>query len=305
MTKQAVRIVTIDDDPDDQEILRRILEDIPEWQVDYRAFLDPHEAIAALREEDADLIFLDYRLGEWTGLAVLQNLRATGIHSPVIFLTGQGDEQVAVEAMHAGAADYMVKHALSINSLRRASATALKRAELERSLREHRENLERTNADLAQRNEAMRSFHHVLSHELRNPAGAALASAQMLLDDPNAGTTAEQREFLEIIESSCQQLLVQIQDLLDLSRMETGKLSVRPQQADLGRVVRQAVVAMGGRAAEQGITLSCSVAEELPSVNVDRDRIAQVINNLLGNALKFTPAGGSVQVRVTCAATEN
>jgi signal transduction histidine kinase len=87
--------------------------------------------------------------------------------------------------------------------------------------------------------------------------------------------------------------------------METGKLSVRPQQADLGRVVRQAVVAMGGRAAEQGITLSCSVAEELPSVNVDRDRIAQVINNLLGNALKFTPAGGSVQVRVTCAATEN
>ncbi|HEX5051257.1 MAG TPA: hybrid sensor histidine kinase/response regulator [Planctomycetota bacterium] len=304
MEPRLLKIAAIEHDPGDQLILRRLLAAVPEWLLRYTGYEDADDALLRLPEDPPDLVFLDYLLGARNGLQVLRELRQAGIEAPVILLTGNGDENVAVQAMQAGAADYIVKTALSVNCLRRAANTALNQSDLQRKLYQQREHLERSNEELLRRNEAIRGFHHLLSHELRGPTAAAMNSAELLLDGSFGELNEQQREFVTIIENSCQQILVQIQDLLDVSRMETGKLSLRRQPTDLASFVERTVKAVTPAAQSQAIQLECETAADLPELEVDRERIGQVLHNLLNNALKFTPPEGTIRVSLARDAAE-
>ncbi|MBL8730284.1 MAG: hybrid sensor histidine kinase/response regulator [Planctomycetes bacterium] len=291
-------MAAIEDDAVDQLILRRLLDAVPEWRVQLTGYADPVQALQQLPQDPPDLIFLDYQLGACNGVQFLQQLRQADVDSPVILLTGNDDRNIAVQAMQAGASDYITKHALSVNCLRRAASTALAQSALEYKLRTQREHLEQTNQELTRRNKEIRGFHHMLSHELRSPAGAALTAAELLLDGSLGDLNDEQREFVAIIEGSCHQILVQIQDLLDISRLETGKLSLRARPTDLAKLAQRAVAVLTPTAQSQAIKVECNVADDLPELAVDQERIGQVLNNLLNNALKFTPPEGTIRVTV-------
>jgi signal transduction histidine kinase len=298
MEPRVLKIAAIEDDAVDQLILRRLLDAIPEWRVELTGYDEPTGALQQLAQDPPDLIFLDHELGTCDGVQFLQELRQAGVDSPVILLTGTSERNIAVQAMQAGAADYISKHALSVNCLRRAVSTALAQSELERRLRTQREELEHTNQELTRRNSEIRGFHHMLSHELRSPAGAALTAADLLLDGTLGSLNDEQREFVTIIESSCQQILVQIQDLLDISRLETGKLALRPRNVDLAKLAERAVTVLIPTAQSQAIVIEFLAARDLPDLAIDQERIGQVLNNLLNNALKFTPPEGKIRVTV-------
>ncbi len=107
------RYIVIDDDPGDIEILRRHLEQISAGTAEVTEFREPESALAELQFRDVDLIFIDYVLGEQTGLEVFQAIRDLGCDCPAVILTGQGSESIAVEAMKAGVADYIVKGSLT------------------------------------------------------------------------------------------------------------------------------------------------------------------------------------------------
>lgn len=298
MEPRVLKVAAIEDDAVDQLILRRLLDAIPEWQVELAGYVDAAEAMQHLAHDPPDLIFLDYQEGAYTVVQFLHDLRQADVDSPVILLTGNDNRDIAVQAMQAGASDYITKHALSVNCLRRAASTALAQSELERRLRMQREHLEQTNQELTRRNKEIRGFHHMLSHELRSPAGAALTAAELLLDGSLGVLNAEQREFVTIIEGSCQQILVQIKDLLDISRLETGKLTLRSRPTDLAQLARRAVMVLTPIAQSQAVTVTCQAGADLPELAVDQDRIGQVLNNLLNNALKFTPPEGTIRVSV-------
>ncbi len=304
MQSRVLKVAAIENDAVDQLILRRLLHAIPEWQVELTGYVDAGEALRNLPQNPPDLIFLDYQLGSHTGLQFLQELRQSGVDSPAILLTGHDDKNIAVQAMQAGAADYITKHTLSVNCLRRAAATALVQSALEYKLRAQREHLEQTNQELTRRNQEIRGFHHMLSHELRSPAGAALTAAELLLDGTLGGLNDEQREFVTIIESSAQQILVQIQDLLDISRLETGKLTLRSRPTNLVKLVERAVTVLTPTAQSLAIHVECHTGSDLPEMPVDQERIGQVLNNLLHNALKFTPPEGAIRVTVDRDATD-
>ena len=106
MSGQTLKILLIDDNPADAELLRRLLNKIPEFQVEFAHCLDAESGQQALAAEKTDCLLLDYRLGEQDGLEVLASIRALGNDVPVIVLTGAGNESVAVEAMKRGAQDY-------------------------------------------------------------------------------------------------------------------------------------------------------------------------------------------------------
>ena len=140
----------------------------------------------------------------------------------------------------------------------------------------------------------------VVSHDLRNPVGTIAAAAELLADVP---LPAEARgEHLEIIQRAADRINRLIQDLLDVAQIEAGRLSVWQKPVETEEMLDEAVASARARADEEEVRLCVDVEPHLPSVDADRDRILQVLSNLIVNALKFTPAGG--EVRVTASASE-
>lgn len=291
-------MLAIDDNASDLDVLRRLIRRIPSWEVELRTSNDPMEALALLQDRPADVVLVDYRLGAVNGVQLLEQARQNGFEGAYIVLTGQGDERVAAQAMRSGASDYMPKEDLTIPSLQRAIGNALERSRLQIALGEHRRRLEWANRDLQRRNSEIQSFYHTLSHELKTPLTSAREFVSILMEGLAGPLTATQIEYLGFVKESCDQMRVCLNDILDVTRMETGRLSLRPGRQDIAALVRRTVKSFASRSAEANITLHEHVAAGIPEANVDPHRIAQVLGNLVDNALKFTAEGGAVEIQV-------
>lgn len=140
-------------------------------------------------------------------------------------------------------------------------------------------------------------FIALVSHELRTPLTSICGYLELLLqDDVMADLPAAQLNWLQVIDRNAERLLRLVEDLLLTAQASAGNLALEKAELDVAAVVAQAVQAGTPVAAARGISLTCS-AEPLPLTSGDRLRIGQVVDNLVSNALKFTPAGGSVEVR--------
>jgi PAS domain S-box-containing protein len=140
-------------------------------------------------------------------------------------------------------------------------------------------------------------FIALVSHELRTPLTSICGYLELLLqDDVMAELPAAQMNWLEVIDRNAERLLRLVEDLLLTAQASAGNLALEQGELDIASIIEQAVQASGPVAAARSITLTCST-ETLPPASGDRLRIGQVIDNLISNALKFTPAGGTVDVR--------
>lgn len=138
----------------------------------------------------------------------------------------------------------------------------------------------------------------IVAHDLRSPLNSILIASDILrAAEPSAGNRSD--ELAEVILRSALRMDGLIQDLLDIARMEAGHLSIEAERLSAVRIVTDAVGAEHVLAASDRIDLRVDVADTLPEVWADRDRLLQVFDNLIGNALKFTPRGGRVTVGAT------
>jgi len=153
-----------------------------------------------------------------------------------------------------------------------------------------------------QQNEQLRAadqlkdeFVALISHDLRTPLTSIMGYLELTMDDTTL--TEEQRGYLEVVERNSQRLLHLVNDLLFVARLEAGQLELYPADLDFAATVRQAVEEAKPRARAKGVGLTCDV-EDVPAVSADKGRMFQLLDNLVSNAIKFTPEGGSVVVRV-------
>ena len=137
-----------------------------------------------------------------------------------------------------------------------------------------------------------------MSHELRTPLNAIIGFSEVLLERMFGEINTKQKEYLQDILGSGRHLLSLINDILDISKVEAGRMELQPGEFDLRFVLQNAVSLVRERATRQGITLSLDLAPRIGMIEADERRVKQILFNLLSNALKFTPAGG----RVTLAA---
>ena len=141
-----------------------------------------------------------------------------------------------------------------------------------------------------------RFLSHV-SHELRSPLAVIHQFVTILTDGLAGGLNPEQREYLEITLRNTNQLRSMIADLLEVTRAQTGKLSIEPQSTSMSELISQTIDAFRMAAAAKGVALSADLPSHLPPVYADPGRVRQILVNLIDNAIKFTPSGGSITVR--------
>jgi len=293
-----VSVLLIDDDKDDYFLTKELVGDIPggRFTLDWASTYDA--GLRAICGGTHDVYLLDYRLGAKTGIDLLKEADSHGYSGPVILLTGQGQSRTDLEALDAGADDYLEKTGLTPAILERAMRYALVQhraaTELERKVHERTEELAEANEALREANRRKDEFLSTLGHELRNPLAPILNGLEIMrLAADNPESITRQRERLE---RQVAQMTRLVEDLLDVSRITTGKLRLNREPLTLQQVVESALEISRPHLEKSRIVLSVNLPAEPVSLLADRVRLAQVFSNLLNNAAKYTEAGGRVSL---------
>ncbi len=170
--------------------------------------------------------------------------------------------------------------------------------QLEEQLRRKNEELEEQNRRVQKANRLKSEFLANMSHELRTPLNGIIGFAELMHDEKVGPVSADHKEYLGDILTSSRHLLQLINDVLDLAKVESGKLEFRPERVDLRKLVGEVRDIVRTLTAQKRIQLTCEVDSTLEAVMIDPGKLKQVLYNYLSNALKFTPDAGTVVVRV-------
>jgi signal transduction histidine kinase len=286
MDPQTTNVLLIEDNPGDADLVRlRLVEGNSTVNVNCVNRLS--EGLAALTRETPSVVLLDLSLPDSHGAETFRRVLEHAPNVPVVVLSGQDDEALAIKAVHQGVQDYLIKGNLSSKHLERAIRYAVERQGLLRALEiSQKQQLEFKNQFLS----------HV-SHELRTPLTCIHQYVTLLLDGLAGSLAPEQSDHLKTVLKSVNQLHAMIRDLLEATRAESGKLRVEPRCIALGELVRQTAAMLRPMADEKKVGLEIGLDQRLPLVHADPDRVLEVLINLVDNAIKFTPPEGSVMVQ--------
>src|SRR5690349_20478734 len=269
------------------------------------------EAVDLLTKADYDLVLTDLHMEGGDGLSVLSQIRRNAPLTISVVLTGFASVESAIAALQEGAYDYLIKpcdiesmkHTIRRGVEHRRLMLAEQKAradleqlnlDLERRIIERTAELTRLNAELADANRAKDVFLATLSHELRTPLTPVVGWIKLLRSGNLDAKSVSQA--LDAIERNAWLQARLIDDLLDTSRIATGKLQFEPRPIDLNVAVKAALETVRGSAAARNIDLSINLSPAILVVMGEPVRLQQIAWNLLSNAIKFTEPGGKVTV---------
>jgi signal transduction histidine kinase len=286
MRKSPIRILVIEDNTADVRLLREMFGKEPAGSFEMTHVVRMSEGISHLAKGTTDIVLVDMGLPDEHGLATVRRAKAAAPAVPVIVLTGLDDETLASEALQAGAEDYLIKGQIESRALPRALRHAIERRRMQ------------AEADHIQTHQVQvrEEFLSHVSHELRSPLTAIYQFVTILIDGLSGELNPKQHQNLAIVLRNVDQLRRMIDDLLEITRLQSGRLVVELQSTSITEAIAYAVSTLGGSAARKGLTLTSDPEIRLPLVFADQARLRQVIVTLLDNAIKFTPSGGSVTV---------
>jgi signal transduction histidine kinase len=309
--ERTLAVLIVDDDQVDRMALRRALIAAGLDVVISEAF-EADAAIQSIESKEYDCIFLDYNLPGKNGLTLVRQIRQQGIKTPLIVLTGQGDEQTAVALMKAGASDYLPKSKLSAETISRLvrSAILVYQAELiieqanqrtrdknqlleqqNRELARQRQQIHQQNLQLQEVSRLKSEFLATMSHELRTPLNAIIGFSQILLNRSNNPLSQVQRDMLDRVLANGRNLLELINDILAFSKIEAGRLALEPESIDLAQLVNQTSEELRSLADRKALQLQVDIDLSNPQIVNDAARLREVLVNLISNAIKFTERG--------------
>src|ERR1700731_1371476 len=286
MKEKALQVLVVEDNAGDVRLLREVFSKERPDSFELTHLLRMSEAVIHLAKGGVDIILLDMGLPDGHGLDTVRRAHAVAPSVPVIVLTGLDDEALASEAMKEGAQDYLIKGQIENRALPRALRHAIERHRMQ------------TETDLIRTHQMQfqDEFLSHVSHELRSPLTAIYQFVTILLDKLAGELNREQHEYLQIVLRNVKQLQSMINDLLEVTRVQAGKLSIELQRTSVSDAINYTIHTLQGAATAKGISLSSDMDCQLLSANADPTRVQQILIVLVDNAIKFTPAGGAVKV---------
>jgi signal transduction histidine kinase/HPt (histidine-containing phosphotransfer) domain-containing protein len=294
---QSLRILVADDDDSTRELLKSLLE-LYGHKVDLAA--DGRAAIDYCQQQLPDLILMDITMPVMDGIAACIVLRERyGPGLPIIMVTAMNDQESVDKSFAAGASDYVYKplnHSLLIQRIRFVMQAGWNLTQLQRTrqeLEQHRQNLElkvvERTAQLEAASKAKSTFLANMSHEIRTPMNAILGLSHVLR---SSRLSEEQHNWLSKMEAAAQHLMSIINDVLDISKIEAGKMQLDVTDFNLHDVLRNVLDLTADKIRGKGLEMHLDIDPDIPTrLRGDAQRLSQILLNFTSNAAKFTEQG--------------
>jgi len=282
MTEAAERrnIMVVDDTPANLNFMHKMLQ-----SKDYHVltFPDGEKALNAAAKNPPDLVFLDIKMPGMDGFEVCNRLKADAALKdiPVIFISALAETKHKVKAFAAGGVDYVTKpfQFEEVN------------ARMETHLR-----LRGLQLELQALNDYKNHFLGMAAHDLRTPLAAIMGFCELLANQLVPTLTDKQTKFFDMMLDSCKSMTDMINDLLDVSAIESGHININRQMVDITVPIIKSVEINRMFASPKNMSIAISCPDQLPLVFADADRIGQVIDNLLSNAIKYSRPGTDISL---------
>ncbi len=309
MDRPAVKILIVEDSAEDRYVFRRKLQSSDVYHFTIAEASTGAEGMISCGDFQPDCILLDYNLPDLNGVEFITRLhkKFAGAEPAIVMLTGLGSETLAVEALKAGAQDYLVK-GLAHDRIFQAISNAIENVSQRRELKTQAEQVqillqerESLILELEQRAEALAEvdrrkdvFLATLAHELRNPL-APIRSSMDILKYKYAGDS-DVGEIRQVIERQVEHLTRLVNDLTDVARISSGKVELKPEVISLTEVMSRAVEICGDLLDHNHHRIQVSSPKEEVLLKADPVRIVQILVNILANACKYTFHPGTIHL---------
>jgi signal transduction histidine kinase len=276
-TDSVKTLLIIEDNPGDARLLREMLNEGSAYLAELLLAGTMAEAEKCLRDGAVDIILMDLGLPDSEGLAAIRRVRAAAPGIPLVVLTGMDDEAMAAQSLQEGAQDYLIKGQIETRGLLRALRYATERKRLERLKDE---------------------FVSTVSHELRTPLTSIAGSLGLLMGKVAGELSKPAARLLEIAHNNSERLVRLVNDILDIEKLESGRVAFNLRRVEVRVLIKQAVEEIKNFAAAGGVDVQVDGGDAAAYVRADSDRLVQVMTNLLSNAVKFSAPESTVIVTV-------
>lgn len=285
MDQKLIKILLIEDNPDDALLIRKALSGPSDdaLEMNLRFEIEWAESlkggIERLEKGTFNIILLDLGLPDSYGLDSIEKLHSEA-DIPIVVLTGLNDGQMGMKALRKGAQDFLVKERALNNLLLRSVCYAIERHKIHKEMNEMRE-----------------EFITVLTHDLKSPVASILGYAE-LIADPESGEISDRKlEYAQNIQHSGARLLNSINNIVETSKIEAGQMKIMFENFLISDLLKELRITFEPLAIKNKINLDFSCPEGT-SIYADIGKIREIFQNLISNALRYTPKGGTISIKV-------
>lgn len=292
---EGKRILVVDDDKTIRDLLYQTLTQFGTFQVELAK--DGEEALRKIKESQFDLVLTDMRMPKMDGLQLVDEIAKRKPEIITVLMSGQATIDSAVEGVRRGASDFVTKPFNLPEMIIRLHKVLEEKQRIKR-LSDFIIALEKSIQELRKLDEIKSEFVSVASHELRTPLAAIKIAVQLILKGKAGAVNETQVKFLSMAERNINHLMNILNDLLNLSRIESGKMVMKFEELDLRGLIEFILSSFKPQVDGKSVKLQVEVPPEGPAIYGDREKVEQILTNLVGNALKFTPEGGEIVISV-------
>jgi len=306
MEKDKLKILVIDFNQQNIIKIKDSLSVISAVSYDVYFIQKEDQVLRKVDEEVFDAILLSYDLpgAEANGLEILSDLQYKELSGPVIMMADRGDEEFATQAMREGAYDYVIRDKgfekgliLVIHNALSAYNAKKERERLQKEIAAKKVELEAANIKLKELDRIKSDFVSNVAHEFRTPLTIIKGNVDLVLKGRLGKVETSQKEMLEGAINVANRLARLVNDLLDISKIESGKMSLKKENADINKIIEESLGVFSKIMNDRKQTLKKELTKDLPCLIGDIDKLTQVFVNIFSNAIKYSPDGGVITVK--------
>ncbi|MBU3911551.1 MAG: response regulator [Candidatus Omnitrophica bacterium] len=308
MERETLKILVIDFN---QQNIINIKDALSDGSYEVSFVQREEQLLKKIDEEEFNVFLLSYNLPGSNGIEILSELRYKDLSGPVIIMADRGDEEFSTQAMREGAYDYVIRDKgfetglpLVIVNAMNAFRAKKERERLQKEVAAKKVELEAANKKLQELDKIKSSFVANVAHEFRTPLTIIKGNVDMVLKGGLGKVEASQKEMLDGAIRVANRLSRLVNDLLDISKIESGKMQLKKETLNVNKIIEENISVFRKMMQDRKQVLKQDLANDMPDIKGDMDKVTQVFVNLLSNAIKYSPDNGNITIKTVNLETE-